>query len=73
MPSTYEALRRKFMTPEDDGIEKCESILLAAGFIKLSHGTFKAPYPNYDLESYTLGDINDAMDYLVGEWDYCVK
>lgn len=77
MPSSYESLRRKFMTDTDDGIQRCEQILLDAGYVRATrdgrvmHGVFKAP-AQVNLEKHTHGDIYDAIDYLCNELDYAI-
>ena len=72
MPSSYETLRRKFMTETDDGIARAERILRESGYVYVSHGTFRAP-AEYNLEKHTRGDIIDASEYLVFEWDYSIR
>jgi hypothetical protein len=71
MPQAYESLREKFMAISDDGIMKAETIIRASG------GTVRngviIPAQKVNLKSHTRGDIMDAIDYLVEEWDYCVN
>lgn len=69
MPQTYPALRKKFWVGDDTGEKKAEGILRDAGFIEQGFGRWKEP-ETWDIKKQTIGDIRDAWDYLVEEWDY---
>jgi hypothetical protein len=71
MPSTYETLRRKFFTDKSDGIEKAERILRSGGFL-IKEGMITHP-EQMNVDTYTRGEMLDAIDFLVEEWDYSVN
>lgn len=70
MPQTYESLRCKFMEVSNDGIQKAETIIQDSGGVVKNGVIVPAKIPS--LVKHTRGDIIDAIDYLVEEWDYCV-
>lgn len=70
MPSSYEALRKKFMTDTGDGIIKAETIMKEAGWS--FEGGWMTPPKTEDFSKHTVGEIVDACDYLIDEWDYAV-
>jgi hypothetical protein len=71
MPQAYGSLREKFMTVSDDGILKAETIIRTSGGV-VKNGII-IPAQEINLKSCTRGDVMDAIDYLVEEWDYCVN
>lgn len=66
MPQGPQRLREKFMTEEDDGIAKCESIIRQAGG-KCVKGIISQPPGEWSEE------ITDAIEYLFYEWDYALE
>jgi hypothetical protein len=68
MPSTYDSLRNKFLTDKSDGIVFAETILRQSGF-SFDNGWIIQP-DSWDLSKHTRGEIIDARDYLIEEWDY---
>jgi hypothetical protein len=68
MPQTYDSLRRKFMHDGSDGIGEAETILRDAGYMILN-GVVTMP-PKFDVSKHTVGEIDDAVTFLVEEWDY---
>ncbi len=78
MPSSYQALRDKFMRCiinneeyESDGIGEAETILISAG-AHIYHGVITPPQ-SWNLNKNTRGDIEDALDFLCDEWDYTTE
>jgi hypothetical protein len=71
MPSGPEWLRDKFTTHDengtniDDGIEKCEDLITAAGG-KVQQGWITLPSGELSQE------VNEAAMYLIYEWDYAI-
>lgn len=65
MPQSSDELRKKFMTPTDDGILKAEKILEKNFVITNGHIGKRSQF--YDRMTEEEGD---AIDYLVHEWDY---
>lgn len=65
MPQGPARLRQKFMIEDDDGIERCESIIKGVG------GTIKQGVISFPKYTIIAGpDLGDAIDYLCLEWDY---
>lgn len=68
MPSSYPALQYKFFADGTDGILKAEEILKAAGF---TIDRFVISPPEIiDYSKHTSGELIDARDWLIDEWDY---
>ena len=67
MPQASDKVRKKFLTPGDDGIAKCEEILKKynvpirdnAWIIIPDQGIPDAPE-----------ELEEAVEYLCDEWDY---
>ena len=57
------------MQISDDGIRKAETIIRDSGGV-VKNGVI-VPAKTLNLTKHTRGDIMDAIDYLVEEWDYC--
>jgi len=71
MPQSYDALRDKFfMSDADDGIEKAVIILTECGYSIDKRGVITKP--KQVSQKHTDGDIYDAIDFLINEWDYCM-
>lgn len=76
MPTTYETLRKKFFVYDDkgnvtdDGIAKAEAILIASGYT-VDKGYIDVV--NFNHDQYTNGEIQDAIQFLIEEWDYSMK
>ena len=68
MPQTYSSLRRKFMKSGSDGILEAETILQDAG-CSILNGIVTVP-PKFDLSKNTMSELDDAITFLVEEWDY---
>ena len=75
MPSTYKALQEKFMDIDEhgvyqsDGIARATEILKKAGYTVTDDGYITVP-DKVSVEFNTYGDVVDAQDFLMEEWDY---
>lgn len=65
MPSSTDALRKKFMTGGTDGCDNAENIITKAGGKIIQNGYIYLPKNLVITE-----DISDALLFLVHEWDY---
>lgn len=81
MPSSDERLRAKFMINGSDGILECENIIKKHGG-KIIKGMIEYPSNNpltgtpdwkYIITIEDGNNLNDAINYLIWEWDYGLK
>lgn len=70
MPTSYPALRKKFMSEHTDGTDIAEEILFQGG-ARIESGVIYAP-EIWCVINVTYGDLLDARDFLCDEFDYRV-
>jgi hypothetical protein len=74
MSQTYDSLRNFFNRVYSNPTRTAENTLIKSGFQITDERTKTIVEPEeWNIDNYTRGQINDALDYLIEEWDYAIK